>query len=109
MRRIYAARATAEFPDVRFLIRNVGKFVVGEHRVRVGIKGQADIEGILRGGRHIEIELKNIHTPQTAEQKAWQAWCTTWGIPYLLLRAESEDPFDDWLVRTYEFLKTVRP
>lgn len=109
LRRIYVAAATQEFPDVRFFIRNVGKFSVGESHVRAGIKGQADVYFYMRGGRGGEIELKNLHTPQTKEQRAWQAFCEAWGIPYLLLRAQSDDPIDDWLVRTYEFLKTVRP
>lgn len=108
LRRIYVAAATREFPGVRFFIRNVGSFSVGESRVRAGIKGQADVYFYMRGGRGGEIELKNIRTPQTKEQKAWQAFCEEWEIPFLLLRAQSDDPIDDWLVRTYEFLKKVQ-
>lgn len=107
MRRIYVARATAAFPDVRFLIRNVGSAVIGESRVRFGIKGMADIEAIKRPNIHLEIELKNTHTPHTREQKAWQAWCESWGIPYLLLRAQASDPFAQWLDETRRFLLTV--
>ena len=108
LRRIYVAEATREFTEVRFFIRNVGSFAVGDARVRAGIKGQADVYFYMRGGRGGEIELKNIHTPQTKEQKAWQSFCEAWGIPYLLLRAQSDDPIDDWLVRTFDFLKTVQ-
>lgn len=108
LRRIYVAAATHEFPDVRFFIRNVGKLMVGDRVISAGIKGQADVYGYVRGGRGIEIELKNIRTPQTKEQRAWQAFCEEWDIPYLLLRAQSADPIDDWLTRTYEFMKTVK-
>ena len=107
LRRLYVARATREFPTTRFFIENVGTAMIGESRVRFGIKGKPDISAITRPNLLSYIELKNIRTPHTKEQQAWQAWCVSWGIPYLLLRAQSDDPIEEWIMRTREFLEGV--
>src|SRR4029077_466222 len=54
--------------------------------MRAGIKGQADVYGIARGGRHVEIEVKNLKGKLTPEQVAWQRFCTEWGISHVVVR-----------------------
>ena len=54
--------------------------------IRFGIKGQADLSGILQGGRRIEIECKTATGRQTKEQKAWQRMIEKMGGLYVLAR-----------------------
>lgn len=55
--------------------------------VRSGVKGQADISGILMGGRRIEIEVKTATGQQRPEQKKWQAMIERFGGLYVLARS----------------------
>lgn len=56
--------------------------------VRAGVKGQADISGILSpSGRRVEIECKAATGRQTREQKAWQAMIEKHGGLYILARS----------------------
>ncbi len=68
----------------------------------VGIKGQADLWGVWRGGRHIELELKNATGRLTTHQVAWQAFCRSWGVPHLVLRGRdgesTEETVRRWII-----------
>lgn len=56
--------------------------------VRAGIKGQADISGILApAGRRVEIECKSATGRQSPEQKRWQAMIESLGGIYVLARS----------------------
>jgi hypothetical protein len=56
--------------------------------VRFGVKGSADISGILRrDGRRLEIEVKAHRGRQTVEQLAYQAMITRMGGLYVLARS----------------------
>jgi hypothetical protein len=56
--------------------------------VRAGVKGQADISGILAPtGQRIEIELKAPKGRQRPEQVAWQAMIEKHGGLYILARS----------------------
>ena len=54
-------------------------------RVRAGVRGQADIYCIVRGGGHVEIETKMPGRKLRIEQIAWRQRCEAMQIPYLLL------------------------
>lgn len=55
--------------------------------IRAGVKGQADISGILMGGRRLEIETKSATNGQSPEQKKWQAMIERFGGLYVLARS----------------------
>lgn len=58
--------------------------------IRAGVKGQADISGILMGGRRIEIEVKTATGQQRPEQKKWQAMIERFGGLYVLARTPDD-------------------
>lgn len=59
--------------------------------VRAGIKGQADLSGILAPhGQRLEIEVKAAHGRQTKEQQAWEAMIRKHGGLYILARSTGD-------------------
>lgn len=54
------------------------------HRVHFGVPGQADISGILRGGRRLEVEVKSDRGRQSPEQREFQHRIEALGGLYLL-------------------------
>ena len=81
--------APRALPDVRLFRRPILRVQLQEpdRVIAVGIKGQADLWGLCKGGRHIELELKTATGTMRKHQLAWQAFCLAWGIPHLELRA----------------------
>lgn len=75
-------------------------------RVRNGIKGQADIECIVFGGRHVEIEAKAIDGRLSPQQKKWQAFCLKNSIPHLVVRVHPNETPDQTITRWIEELRT---
>lgn len=75
--------------------RNVGVFadMRGTHR-RIGVKGEADIQGILRGGYALAIEVKTGHAFRTPHQRAWGAMWLAMGGCYVLARYSDSDDGD---------------
>ena len=55
-------------------------------RISFGMVGQADISGIIQGGKRIEIEIKTGTGKQSAVQKSWQAMIEQRGGLYLVVR-----------------------
>ena len=101
--------APARLPSLRLFRRNIGEAKLrGGHTVSFGIKGQADLYGIVRGGRIIEVELKAAGRQLSLEQKQWQTWCLEWEIPHVVLRAlknESEvETVERWLTELAQLL-----
>ncbi len=94
---LFIRRAPAVCPTVRVFRRNIirRKVVIEGREVMLvnGIPGQGDAEAIVRGGRHIEIETKAAKGRMRDRQEAWRAWCVSWGVPHLVLRAgKGEEP-----------------
>lgn len=58
--------------------------------VRFGVPGQADISGILAGGRRLEVEIKAPGGVQSAQQRAFQTMITTFGGLYVVARSAAE-------------------
>lgn len=84
--------APARLPSLRLFRRNIGEARLrGGYTVQFAIPGQCDLYGIVRGGGHIEIELKGLKTRVEPEQRAWADWCAEWRVPYLLLRPEKSE------------------
>jgi hypothetical protein len=115
LRPFYVAWCTELISDARFLIRNVGNVETEGRHFKAGIKGQADVYGWLFRKPYpleFEIELKNVKTKQSDQQKAWAAFCMHFGIPYILLRAnEGETPFrivERWAKETSVWIEELR-
>jgi hypothetical protein len=88
-------------PDLRLFRRQVMRVLVPdtERVVAVGIKGQADLYGLWRGGRHIELELKTATGRLTPHQVVWQSFCRSWGVPHLVLRERVNETTDETVER----------
>ena len=103
--------APNRFPDLRLFRRNVGSAVMkGGYTVQFAIPGQCDLYGYVRGGRAIEVELKNVGEKLKPDQRIWAAWCAEWGIPHIVLTAmkgeTDEQTIDRWCEELRLFLIT---
>jgi hypothetical protein len=93
---------------------NVGaaRALHGGHVVQYGIAGQCDLYGLVRGGHHIECELKSARGVLNPEQESWMNWCIAWGVPHLVLKAVKGESIDQTVSRWCEELggvvRTVR-
>jgi hypothetical protein len=91
--------APRHLADMRLFRRNVGVAQMGERMTRFGIKGQADIYAIVRGGRIIELEIKSLVGRLTKEQQAWRDFCSRWQVPWLLLKPMKDESSDATVYR----------
>lgn len=73
--------------DLRLWRANVGVARIGRRVVRFGVPGQADLTGILPGGRRLEIEVKSDSGAQTPEQRAYQRLIERFDGVYVLARS----------------------
>lgn len=98
--------APAHLPALRLFRRNVIATRVRdregrERTVRAGIAGQADLYALVRGGVHLEIELKNVGETLNPNQRIWRDWCVEWGIPHIVLTAKkgetTKETVERWL------------
>ena len=93
--------APRAFPALRLFRRQVHMVRVDGRVIRAGVRGQADLYGVWRGGTHLELELKAAGGRLSLEQEAWRAWCRVWGVPHLVLTALRDETasqtVDRWL------------
>jgi len=85
-------RAFGTRSDMRLWRANAGGAQFGKRFVRFGVKGQADLTGVmLPGGRRIEIEVKaeNAGT-QSRDQKNFQAMIEKFNGVYILARSVAD-------------------
>lgn len=73
--------------DMRIWRNNTGAIKVGERFVSFGLKGSADILGLLRGGRFLAIEVKAASGRQSPDQKSFQKMIEDFGGLYILARS----------------------
>ena len=74
-------------PGLRIWRQNTGAARIGRRLVRFGVPGQADLTGILPGGRRVEIETKSPTGRQTPDQRAFQTMIERFGGLYVLARS----------------------
>jgi len=74
-------------PEMRLWRANAGAARIGRRFIRFGVPGQADLTGILPGGRRLEIEVKSLTGRQTPDQRAFQALIERFGGLYVLARS----------------------
>lgn len=98
-------RAFATRDDVRLWRANCGAAETATGRIiKFGIKGQADLSGILPGGIRLEIEVKTATGRQSADQRAFGEMIKRWGGVYVLARSVA-----DVETALAPFLDTRRP
>jgi hypothetical protein len=69
----------------------VARSVDGEERVmRFGVPGQADLTGVLPGGRRLELEVKTPVGRQSEQQRKFEAMVRRFGGLYLLVRSSDD-------------------
>lgn len=66
--------------------QQTGATMIGQRFIRFGIKGAADITGILPGGVRLEIEIKTGLARQSPHQKEYQLMIESFGGIYLVAR-----------------------
>lgn len=71
--------------------------------VRLGNKGEADLWGILPGGRHFECELKKPGKEPGKEQLEWLSECR--GAGAVAFWCDSLDEFVEWMQLTSETIR----
>ena len=84
--------APKQIPHVRLFRRQVMMVTADNRTVRIGLRGQSDLYGVVRGGGHLEIELKALSGRLSDDQANWFAWCRMWDVPCLLLRPLKDEP-----------------
>jgi hypothetical protein len=102
--------APRELPDIRLFRRNVGVARLrGGHTVSFAVAGQCDLYALVRGGKHIEVELKQAGAPKRIppDQQAWADFCLDWGVPHIVLRAAPTETVGDTIVRWCAELRAV--
>ena len=62
----------------------------GTQVVRYGVPGQADLSGILKDGRRLEIETKSARGRQSQQQLAFERMITKFGGVYIVARSVEE-------------------
>ena len=73
--------------NLRLFRRNIATIRIERRVMKFGVAGQCDLYGILRGGRHIEVELKAASGSLSSEQRQWRDFCAAWEIPWITLKA----------------------
>lgn len=83
-------RAYGTDQRLRLWRMNTGKAQFGAAVVTFGVKGQADLSGILPGGRRLEIEVKAPGKYQTQDQKNYQTMIESFGGIYIVARSVAD-------------------
>src|SRR5260370_41012644 len=91
--------APRHIPTLRLFRRQVHRIQQGNIFLRAGVRGQCDLYGVLRGGRHIEIELKTQNGRLSPAHRQWQTWCLGWGVPHLVLSERPGESVDGTVAR----------
>jgi len=85
--------------------RDVGLFYDQRGTLRrIGTKGEADVQGILPGGRAIAIEVKTGNGRRTVQQRAWAAAWERLGGLYVVARYNDSTNGDDKIRAALESL-----
>jgi hypothetical protein len=105
--REFMHEASKALPNVRLFRRNVAKIKVEDRIIATGIAGQCDLYAIVRGGRHIEIELKSKAGKLSEEQLRWGLWCESWGVPWTVMCPLPKETPDQTVSRWIEELRSL--
>lgn len=90
--------------------REVGLFYDQRGNPRkVGFPGEADVQGILRGGRAIAIEIKTGAARRTEEQKRWARRFIELGGLYVLARYSDRESGDQLITEAITSPEPLTP
>lgn len=62
----------------------------GQRIIQYGLKGSADITGILKNGKRLELEIKTGHAVQAKHQENFQRMIEEMGGVYKVIRNEKD-------------------
>ena len=96
-------------PRLRVFRRQVHMVRIEGRMVRAGIRGQADLYGVWRGGLHLEIELKAYGGTLRRDQIAWRDFCRSWETPWLLLVGGRSETKTETVVRWMAEIAATAP
>ena len=74
-------------PELRLWRANAGVARISRRVVAFGIRGQADLTGILSNGRRLEVEVKSERGRQSRQQRDFQRMIERFGGLYVLARS----------------------
>ncbi len=81
--------AVGSMPEVRLWPRSVGcaRHIHTNSIVRYGVVGETDIDGIIKGGRRLAIEVKTGRGKLSKEQESWRDMLIRFGALYIEARS----------------------
>lgn len=95
-------------PDLRLFRRQIMSGRIEGRRMSAGIKGQADVYGLWKGGLAVELELKSLTGRPTPEQIVWREFCRAWGVPHLTLKPQKMESLHTTVARWLEEISATR-
>lgn len=106
--RLFIEQVPYALPEARVFQREILNVETAQGwRARAGVAGQADCYALVKGGRHIEIEAKAVKHKWYARQLAWRQFCQEWGIPYLVLKANTGESPTQTVERWIALLRSL--
>lgn len=101
--------APASIPELRLFRRNITKARIRGYVVHFGLPGQCDLYGLVRGGGHLEIELKAAgkRIVPESDQDKWRTWCLEWEIPHIVLTGAKEETVEQTVIRWRDELRRL--
>lgn len=85
--------ALGKMPELTRVWQNdvgLARSMDGKRVVRFGLNGSADITGILKGGKRIELEVKTGNAVQSSQQKKFEGMIHHMGGFYKVVRSVEE-------------------
>ena len=108
LQRMLLAAVPYKLPWLRLYRRMVGQAEVRGAQVRFGVKGQCDLYGFTRGGRHVEIELKSVSGRMSPEQCAWRDSLVGWNVAWFCLSARVGETDEEVVARWLAELSALK-
>jgi hypothetical protein len=94
--------ALGRLPWLRLWRQNTGVGYTrdGRRTIAYGLKGSADLSGVLYDGKRLEIEVKTQRGRQTQQQQAFESMLNSFGGVYIVARSP-QDALDQLSQRGY--------
>lgn len=83
-------RRVAGCKALRLWKQNTGAMKIGERYIAFGLKGSADLSGILCDGIRLEVEVKSGNARQNEAQENFEKMIRTFGGIYMVVRSSDE-------------------
>ena len=95
-------------PGSRPFRRNIVNVeAIGGWRAVAGIKGQCDVQVMLKGGRVVEVETKARRGKLEPKQEVWRDFCLAWEIPWMCLIEKKGETPDATVLRWIEEFRAI--